>query len=740
MDAIPDKAAPAQLAVRPSRARRIDLAFLVQVLRRQKGLIGLVLASGLIVTLLGLLVVTPRYIATASILLDPRQQRVFNPDSVQQGFNDDVYVVESQLELLRSKRIATRVLKELGLRGVAPSGDSRPRTSSSWPSIGEATSKNIVLADASPAAASLQNPPDAKPRQAEEVFSPDKVERFLRGLTVERKGRSYIVDVSYTDISGERAAKIANAFVNAYVTDQLEGKFQVTRGATLWLKERVREIGHELDDVEQRRQKFRADRQLIAVGDLTLLEKEISEYTQQLISARAHVAEAEARLDQVRALANDPQQVLSLDVALQSTVISDYRRQAAEIQRRIGEKISRYGDQHADVVSAKAELDNLNKEVEREIKRIVESMQLTYTAATGKVKLLEDGLQKLKDSFVKFGEYQIKLGEFNREIDVSRDLYTNLLRRYKETSAQEKLQSADVRVVAYAIAPPHPTYPKKVLVLLLTSVGWLGLGVGLGLMRELNHSVLRSRTDVEDALGVECVATLPVVDLTAGGVGEERQQNLSGPVHWRVDEDLDGVFSQSIFGLKRWAEGFDGRGSRVVLVVAAHPAEGCSTVAAQLALYAANTGTRAVLVDADLRSHAISDVLAPAAKCTLADVVMKGADPKSAVVQLPGQTMCLCPAPADGKWRPLDVLGARAMEGFFGALRDEFDLIIVDTPPMAAYVDATALIDHADCVLVVVKAGQTQESDALDVLRRLDVDSELAFGVVLNMATPTLKD
>src|SRR5262249_19136668 len=151
------------------------------------------------------------------------------------------------------------------------------------------------------------------------------------------------------------------------------------------------------------------ERQLIEVGDLTLLQKEISEYTQQLVAARAHAAESEARLSQVRALASDPQQVLSLDIALQSTVISDYRRQAAELQRRIGETTSRYGDQHADVLSAKAALANLNQEVQKEIKRIEESLEMTYTAANGKVTLLEEGLQKLKDKAIKFGEYQIKL-------------------------------------------------------------------------------------------------------------------------------------------------------------------------------------------------------------------------------------------------------------------------------------------------------------------------------------------
>jgi polysaccharide biosynthesis transport protein len=720
VDAVVDTSYPsvAPFARRFSRSKRIDFAFLVRTLRRQKGLVALVLAGGLAVTFLALLLVAPRYKATASILLEPHQENAFGADTPQQGGNiEDSYVVESQLELLRSARVASRVVKELAASG----GVGRFGSAS-------ADDTNIQLADANPA---IVTPTPS-------VF-PDEVDRLLRGLTVERQGRSYVVELSYTDKSAERAAKIANAFVNAYMADQLESKSEATRTANMWLKDRVRDISHDLDDIEQRRQAFRAERQLVAIGDMTLLEKEISEYTQQLISARARATETEAQLKQVRALAQDPQQVLSLDVALQSTVISDYRRQAAEIQRRIGQNISRYGEQHADVLSAKAELDNLNKEVAGETGRIVESKELAYASAAEKVKLLEVQLQKLKDSIAKFGEYKIKLNEFDREINVSRDLYANLLRRYKETTAREKLQGSGVSVVAYAAAPLHPAYPKKTLILLLSSMGWLGLGVGLGVRRELNHSILRTRVDVEEGLGIQCLATLPVMDFSASASGD--QQGLSGPISSRIDEeDQDGAYGQSIYAIKQWIEKLNGPASRVALVVAAHPATGCSTVAAQLALYAASTGTRTVLVDADLRSRVLSSNWAPLAKGSFTDVIMNGSEVKAAISQIPATPLRFCPAPADGTYRPLDVLGSRSAKDFFSALRDDFDLIIVDTPPMASYVDATALVPYADGVVIVVKASQTQQSDVLELLQQLDVEPETGIGVVLNMTKPGQKN
>jgi polysaccharide biosynthesis transport protein len=720
-------AVPAQYAVAASGKTGIDYAFVIEALRRQSRLIAIVVVGGLILTFLALLIPTPRYTATASIFLDTRQHKVFNADTVLTSPNDELYLAESQLEILRSPRIASRVIRELRARDRSPQlGNRSP------------TPKAVQIADASHVPPAPEKNEDASPEPVVEVQSSEVV-KLLRDLVVERKGRSYIVEVSYTANSPERSAIIANAFVDAYINDQLEAKFNATRGVKLWLNERLQEIGRELEGVEQRRQKFRTDRGLVDVGDVTLLQKEIAEHMQQLIAARANAAEAQARLNQVRGLAADPKQLLSLDVALQSTVISDYRRQGAEIQRKIGDSVSTYGEQHPTVMGLKAQLENLNKEVEQEIKRIIDNRSLAYEAASGKVKLLEASLQRLTESVIKFDEYQIKLSEFKRDITVSSELYSSLLRRYKEMRAQEKLEAADARIVSVATAPPSPSYPKKGLVLLLASVAWLGVGAGLGLARELRHRPLRSRADVESALGVECVASIPVVDLARFGADEKLPHSLAGPVHWMLDDSRFGEFSQSIFTVRKWTEACRGKGTCVVLVVAAHPAEGCSTIAAQLALYAANTGTNALLIDADLRSRGLSDVLGIDAKITLPDAILSESDPASAIVPLPDTKLRFCAAPGHGSCRPLDVLGSRSAGKFFGALRDEFDLIVVDTPPMAPYVDANALVEHADCVLVVVKAGQTHQSDVADVLQRLATDSRPAIGVVLNMASSTDK-
>jgi succinoglycan biosynthesis transport protein ExoP len=178
------------------------------------------------------------------------------------------------------------------------------------------------------------------------------------------------------------------------------------------------------------------------------------------------------------------------------------------------------------------------------------------------------------------------------------------------------------------------------------------------------------------------------------------------------------------------------RGSCVVVVVAAHPAEGCSTVAAQLALLAASSGTRTALIDADMRFRGLSDVLGVGVETSLANAILSESDPKSVLVPVPDTKMYFGPAPANGNCKPLDILASPAVENFFEALRDEFDLIVVDTPPMANYIDASTMVEHANCVLVVVKADQTEQSDVAEMLHRLATEAQPPIGIVLNMVRP----
>jgi Mrp family chromosome partitioning ATPase len=250
-------------------------------------------------------------------------------------------------------------------------------------------------------------------------------------------------------------------------------------------------------------------------------------------------------------------------------------------------------------------------------------------------------------------------------------------------------------------------------------------------MRELMHRPLRSRSEVERALGLPCLAEIPVVDLTVDESTGASAHNLCTPVYWKVPEEDGGRFNQAIFVLRQWTQSCSARPARVIVVAATHIGEGCSTIAAQLARYAASTGLRTVLLDADLRARGLSDALDVEPSTSSGESEPGTAAQFPPAIQLQdGLDFC---AAAPSNCRPLDVLGSHAMGAFLDKLRDDHELIVIDTPALATYVDAAALVEHADALLLVVKAAQTDQQDVIDALTRLDADPQLPIGVVLNM-------
>ncbi|MEZ5923163.1 MAG: polysaccharide biosynthesis tyrosine autokinase [Hyphomicrobiaceae bacterium] len=701
-----------QVPQRPGRLSGIDAVFILRALRRQARLVGIILIAGLLATFAALKLVSPRYMGTASLFLDIRAKDLFEGQTDASGGADDMMRIESQLELLRSKRIAGRVMS-----GLAPA--DRTYFEKSSPGFGEAKAdagSDLGLAVEEPTAASI--------------------EQLLKGLVVERKGRSYLVEVRYLDTNKDRAATIANAFVNAYVADQLEAKQGAARAANLWLEQRIEEISQELESYERRRQAFRAAEDLIEVGDMSLLEREIGDTALQLTSARTNVAAAAAKLEQVRKLASDPKGLLSLDTSIQSPVIGEFRRQMGEVKRKLAKTASQFGASHPDAVAAQAELKQLEESISLELQRIVENAELELETEVGKVKLLDADLKGLKSRSAKLGGSEVKLAELQREIDATSNLYVTMLRRYKETKAQEKLQTADAYVVTYAAPATSPSFPKTGLVLLFAGLCWAGLGASAGVGREIMLPVLRRRSDVERCTGVQCIAELPSVDLSEDGAQDAAKLNLLGPVHWQLDDHLAGRFNQGILNLRQWALGGAKDGPQVVLVTGVRMGDGCSTVALQLAAYAARTGLRAALVDGNLRISGISDILWSGTDLTFVDVVLSGDEPNRAGSFATSRGVEVFPNARRSTATPLEILGSRAMGRFIEYLRGHFDLIVIDTPPISDFADAEAIAEHVDSSLIVTKAGSIDHGEINEAVERLTHRPVPDVGVVLNLVDP----
>lgn len=711
----------------------LGVAGLLDIVRWRTGwIVGAVLAALAAASLY--LALTPRqYTATAQLLLETQQPNVVGTRTVLPGIGPDAPLIESQVEIIRSARIAGRAIAERDLAEGLRSDDSWDPVAATVQAARDAGSwLAATLADASPPRAGT----DDGAASTADSGTQELVRKFLSRLDVQRKGLTYIVLVHYTDTDRARAARAANAVVDSYIAYQLQVRRSATETANNWLKDRIDGLRTDVLKAEERVQRFKTQHNLAAIGGQTLSEREIAETANQLVIARANAARTRARLGQIETLADEPDRLTTLGEALQSGVIKEFRAQFATVRRKLATVVSRYGEESQQADAVRAELADIRREIRSEIDRIVQKSRNDNEVARRGVALLETQLEKIKAQFADRAKLSVELAELQREAESTRKLYLSYLTRLKETEAQVSLLTPDARVVTKAVPPLIPSGPRKGLTLGLALVAGLAVGLGAAVLREQLKPMLRRPREIELVESLTHLASLPHVG-ARNPLVNVRAQPSSRPYRRRLEalESQTSQYAQSIFSITNAIKppGRTGSSGTLVAIVSARAGEGKSTLAMGIANYAALSKRKVLLIDGDLRKPTLTASLRRGPGASLADIVAGGAEPSDVVVSTSPEGLSFCPAPGkgDGK-RPAELLASTEMSGFLDAMRRDYDLVILDTSALIPYVDAQALAGQADVVLCVVEWGKTSQADLLAALRRARIAEDLPVYAILN--------
>jgi succinoglycan biosynthesis transport protein ExoP len=412
-----------------------------------------------------------QYTATAQILIDIQRPRIVGSDAVAPGLDTSRYmigpVIDSQVEILQSTRIAERVVRSTGLQDDPAFASGQ-------------TLLERILGDVFRATAEID---EAAPADGDAGLLAATA-KFERQLDVRRKGLTLILLVQFTDEDPVRAARVANATTDAYLDDQRESRREAARQTNEWLNSQVAELREQVVAGEQRLQEYSTDNDLISVGGLTVSEREIAETVTQLIVARTEGASKRAELQQVEALASDPAAVTSISRVLESQVIRDLRRQESEVTRKLAAATNQFGEHDTQAEMARAELRDVRSEVSREVQRIIQNARNDYEISKSRIRFLEENLKQMTERFGERNKLSLIQSQLEREVKTTRDLYLTLLSRLKETRVQESLLYPDARVIDAATVPQRPSGPRKLVLLALVLFGGLGVGITLATLRE----------------------------------------------------------------------------------------------------------------------------------------------------------------------------------------------------------------------------------------------------------------
>ena len=304
---------------------------------------------------------------------------------------------------------------------------------------------------------------------------------------------------------------------DAFITDQLEAKYQTIGRAAEWLQDRLNELRNQASAAERAVVEYRSKNGIVAAGGHLINEQQLAELNTALISARANVAEAKARLDRLSQILSrnelDPAgpEVATVADALHSDIISKLRQQYLELSQRQNILSSRLGPDHLAVVNIRNQMREIRRSIVDELKRISEAYKSDYDIAKAREDSVEKSLSATVAGSQTTNRAQIELRQLESQAQAYRALYDNFQQRYMDTLQQQSFPITDARVITRASPSSEKVSPKSSLILALATVGGLALGLGLGMLREISDRVFRTRSQVEAKLKTECLALVPKI-------------------------------------------------------------------------------------------------------------------------------------------------------------------------------------------------------------------------------------
>ncbi len=689
----------------------LDLGELLrQLWRRKLAVLGTVVT---VTTLAAIIVfqLTPRYTATVAVMIEPRETQVVDIEAVMSGLPRDFATIQSEVEVIRSRGLADRVIRKLKLlEDPEFNSDLRPKTA--WEELRDELFDvrayvpeewlDIVF-----------GAPEQETLTREEKLDRKRIEtidHFLARLEVRPARRSRVITISFESENPQTAALVANTVADLYLIEQLEAKFEATQRATIWLSGRLAGLRQKVEASERAVEKFRKKAGLIEGERVTLAVQEISELNTELLMARSKGAEAEARLKQLEARLRSSGNVDSVAEVLSSSLVQHLREQEAEVLRKAAELSTQYGEKHPRIINVRAEIRDLRSKIMTEADKITENLRSEAALARTRERALTGRLRQLEKKIARLNESRVQLRALEREAEANRALYQTFLTRFKETRAREDIQQTDARIISRADVPSGPSFPKKRLILALAFAGAIFLGVAFAFFIERLDQGFRSMEQMERLAGISPLGLVPALKGLRAHVTEPEDYMVAKP---------ESAFGESIRSLQIGVQlsNID-RPPKVVLVTSALPAEGKTVIALSLARMKALAGEKAIVVESDLRRPILYKKLQLPKEPGLVEYLADQASLADIIHQDEATGAHILPA---GRPTPnsSNLLNSDRMKSLLAELSARYDLVVLDSPPVLAVGDARILAHLADKTIFIVRWAETRREVAMLGLRQI---------------------
>jgi len=451
------------------RPEEVTLRHYLHVLRKRWGVIAACFVVVVSIVAVRTYLQQPIYRAAARVLIE-RETQIVNCQQTPSLDWDSGEFFQSQVQIIRSRPVVQRVIDTLGL----------------------------------------------KERKPELAHAADPPGVLLGSVIVDPIRSTRLVEVGMEDPDPKLAAEMANALAGSYQTQNLELKLNAARDALTWLATQVRDLKSKVNESELALQQYRDQHGLMSVDEKqNLTVKKLGEFNSNYIEAKAKRLEMETRLAELRKAALKPDSLESLPSIASSPLVQRLRGQQADLEVQRSKLLKTFKEKHPEVVKIQSQIDEVNNRIHEEVARFAQGMESEFNVLKSREAAMLGAVDQYRGEAQNLSRKEIQYGILKREADSNQQLYDVLLKRLKETSLTQGLDTNNVRIIEGAPVPRFPVRPQKTRNLALGVILGFGLGVVIALVLEHLDDTVRSPEQVERVVGVPVLAVIPVFAMRA---------------------------------------------------------------------------------------------------------------------------------------------------------------------------------------------------------------------------------
>jgi polysaccharide biosynthesis transport protein len=549
--------------------------------------------------------------------------------------------------------------------------------------------------------------------------------KALQKITnVRRRGLTNVIALDITIDNAKDAARLANAYADTYIEEQVNAKLQAAGHTESALSKRVSELGEALRRSETQIKAF-ALAQASQSSDETT-RRDVDRLQANIAVAAREASNLATRLREANSyLASGNYAALGKAIAVPEVLLLDEQRRSLEqrLQRPTGED--------TDLASLRMRLEVVNSQLQSVSNQNVEALRHQSEMSGDQLASLRNELEQTVQKSDLSTDISVKLFRLQQEATATRQLYQDYLGRLKAMVQQRNILNPDVYVVAEASAPPYRSFPPRLLLVVLGSFAGFVIAVGLGYVRDNYPRNIKFSEELEAASLVPNIGAIPNVSSTRGGRGRHPEREIyQNPLS---------AYSEAIrrLGIFLRLHSDKGSGLRSLLVTSTERRDGRSTIALSLARDASRSGLRVVLLDCDLRHPGLHSILGISNDAGINQLLLSSDSPSLAsVVQSDPHSTCsvITSGGAEGT-AAYQALHSIKLDDVIRELETKFDLVIVDSPPLNDAADALMMAKHTDAVLLLARSLKTRPGDVWSAVQELSRAGSENITTALNFAT-----